>query len=111
MAIKKSKTLKNGSVGEYWKIITEVYCKISRKGTWTVALFKDQANSNAGHPHLGVTKTYSQVLTPEEMLADRTQVAYAKVKAQASRMVPVLGGKPSDPLVVFDTDLSGGEDI
>lgn len=115
MAIRKVKQLPSGASGEYWKIISEQLDRISRKCTWSIALFKDQDASQSGNAHMGVIKAYSAILSPEQLLAtNRTALGYEAIKAQASVMIqvpfnPNVG--PWEELVPTDNDLANGEDI
>lgn len=104
MALLKDKTLLNGSTGNYWKITSETYDKISLQCTWIIALFKDQDICTAGNPSLGLEKTYIYMASDVELAGDRTLLGYIQIKLQAAQLVYDLPGNrgPSEP---FDSDL------
>jgi hypothetical protein len=108
MAIKKSKTTKQGTVGEYWKITKEVYDQRSKKAEWVIALFVNKAASDALLAPLE-SKEFSAKLSQEEMASDRTAVGYNKIKEIAALIVPPLFG-PLGESHRRDPDLYQGED-
>lgn len=107
MAIRKSKTLPNDISGDYWKIVTENYDRVTNRCVWCIALFKDQEASNSGKAHLGLTKSFSKILIPEEE-SDRTAVGYNYIKAKSATVVAFITGQPDK---LFDPDLANGEDV
>lgn len=111
MAIQKTKTLSNGATGNYWKIISEVYDKVTLQSTYIIALFTDKAHSDAGNPSLGLNKTYIFTFTRLELQGNRTLLGYTSIKAKAASMVLPISGKPGDTLIQFDPDLVGGIDV
>jgi len=111
MAIKKSKTLTDGSVGEYWKITKEIFNKNTLECTWEISLFKDKTFSDEGMPSLPIRKVYTFNCTKEELAGDRTELGYSKIRAKAITMVRPLFGKKEDALIQFDSDIAGGEDV
>lgn len=110
MALQKEKTLLNGSTGNYWKITSEIYDKVTLECTWIIALFKDQSICDAGNPSLGLEKTYTYIATNEELAGDRTALGYTQIKLQAAILVYELPGDmgPSTP---YDSDLIDTTDV
>lgn len=108
MAIQKAKTLSNGASGNYWKVTSESYDKMTFKCTWTISLFTDKAHSDAELPSLGFSKIYTYISNKTELMGNRTALAYTQIQAQASAMVVPFGGKASDSKVIADSDLAGG---
>lgn len=110
MALLKSKTLENGATGKYWKITAECYDRMTRKVTWQIALFTDQAHATLHGKHLGLTKSFSSQVTPEEASGNRTALGYAKILEQASQMVNRdITGALLDTPVPRDSDLADAE--
>lgn len=99
MALQKSKTLSNGSSGDYWKII-EMSCDRQRmKCTFKIALFMSKDIAMARSGDLGIIKTFSFSATREQLAGDLAALGYALIKAKANEMVSRLGREdaPSDP--------------
>lgn len=111
MAIQKAKTLLNGASGNYWKIVSEVYDKVTLKCSWTITLFTDKTHSDEGNPSLGLNKLYTYIATKEELQGNRTLLGYTQIKAKAASMVRPIFGQPTDPLVQYDSDLADGIDV
>lgn len=110
MALQKDKTLSNGSEGNYWKIISEVYDKVSLQCTWVIALFKDKDICDAGNPSLGLEKTYTYIATDEELAGDRTALGYTQIKLQAAVLIYELPGNMGSS-IVYDSDLIDTIDV
>lgn len=111
MAIKKTKTLPSGVTGEYWKIVKETHNRVSDEMTWEIALFLDQAASNAGKKQLNLSKIFKAIVTEEEASGNRTALGYTKIKQQASSMVSPHSGSLNLEPTPFDIDLYNGEDV
>ena len=114
MAIQKEKTLSNGAVGNYWRILSINIDRQNLRIAGTIALFKDQAASTAGAPPLGASKTFRFPFTMTEFLAAANAVAfvYAKIKAKAAVQVThdIMGNVLETPQYT-DEDLVGGTDV
>lgn len=111
MALKKTKTLPNGTSGNYWKIISEKYDRVSKILKVEIALFKDSSLSQSGK-HLGLVKTFEFPMTIQESIGNRTAQAYVKIRDKANTQLThdMLGRELSQP-VPFDIDLSNSESI
>lgn len=110
MAITKSKTLPNGAVGDYWRIMDITIDRQALVIHANIALFKDQATSIAGAPPLGGFKHFRFTYTMSELTGITNVVSwvYTKILAAANVMRTVdidgtvLGSPvPSDP-DIFD---------
>lgn len=110
MAIIKSKTLPSGVSGDYWRITSILFDRQNFKATGTIGLFKDQAASAAGKPHIGLTKSFhfSFTITDLSMPSNIIALVYSKIMQQAEMEVTMdLSGAPITPRP-FDEDLAGG---
>lgn len=110
MAITKAKTMANGAQGDYWRILTITLDRQTFTATGQIALFKDQATSNAGAPHLGLIKTFKFPYTNMALMAAPSIIAfvYGKIMDQAEVMVSVdLSGASVTPHYA-DPDIAGG---
>ena len=109
MAIKKSKTLPNGAVGEYWKIIYESYDRANKVMEVQIALFKDQTSAAAHKQHLGLVKSFKFPMSISESMGNRTVLSYAAIKELALRPGINLSN-PQDAGYAYP-DLVGGVDV
>lgn len=110
MAIIKSKTLPSGVSGNYWRITSIIFDRQSFKATGTIGLFKDQAASAAGKPHIGLTKSFHFSFTISDLAVPSNIIAlvYTKIMQQAELVVSVdLAGNAITPRPA-DEDLAGG---
>jgi hypothetical protein len=117
MAIQKQKTLSNGAVGNYWKIVEESYNKNTLQAVVKIALYASKQYADEGKD-LGLSKVIKFSLTKEELAGDRTSIAYQKIKADAETLVPVnplenqsSGISPLGETRVKDADLANGTDV
>lgn len=111
MALLKSKTLKDGTTGEYWKIIGILVDRFAKAAKFEIALFQSQAAAQAGATPMQMRKTKAFMMTSEELAGDITAVGYEKIKSQAAVMLDKdLAGKPCEPYPA-DADLVGATDI
>lgn len=110
MAIQKSKNLKSGIEGNYWRI-TRISVEVdSLQVTLELALFKDKQSSDDGKDPILTGKNYQIPFTREELLSgNMLALGYQRIMGRANTMVKPLFGKPSDPLISMDPDLAGGE--
>lgn len=111
MALQKSKTLSNGTTGNYWRFVSfhaERASGPTISATWVIALFKDKATSDAGGSSLGLEKVYTFPVTSMDVGGDMRALGYSKIKTKAALMVPPIGG---GALVPFDPDLDGATDV
>jgi hypothetical protein len=114
MAIQKEKTMPNGAVGNYWRIMSINIDRQNLKIAGKIALFKDAASSAAGMPPLGMEKTFRFSFTMQEFAAATNAVAFAYNKIKAMAAVEIthdLAGNQIDPPMVVDADLVGGVDV
>ncbi len=114
MAIQKEKTMANGSVGNYWRIMSINIDRQNLKIAGRIALFKDAAASAAGSPPLGMEKTFRFTFTMAEFAASPNAITfvYNKIKAIAAVEIAYdLAGNPIDPPLLTDPDLVGGIDV
>lgn len=88
MAIQKTKTLANGAVGNYWRIMQITFDRTTFTAHASLALFKDQSTSDAGAPPLGGLKHFSFAYTNSEINAASSLVGwtYTKIMAAANVM-------------------------
>lgn len=108
MPIQKSKDLKNGVTGDYWRIINIAVEVDTLLTTFQLGLFIDKTASDAGKSPLSRAKKYSFILTTEELASgDLLGLGDTKILDKANTLV--------DPLFdtlgtthYYDTDLSGG---
>jgi len=113
MAIQKSKILKSGATGNYWKITRESYDKMGLSCIYEISLFFDKAQADNNGVGLGCSKIYKHTATKEELSGDRTALGYSIIKAQANALVENIRTSKDEPIVTrkFDTDLSDGIDV
>lgn len=111
MALQKDKTLPNGSSGNYWKITSESYDKVSRQCEWRISLFLNKDTSDSKKPSLGLVKSFSYLASKEELAGDRTALGYTQIKSQASRMINPPFGRLGDSQVQLDPDLCDTSDV
>lgn len=91
MAIQKSKTLTNGSTGNYFKITKTTVDKQAMTVTCILSLFTDAAHT-ATSP-LDYTKVFKNTATKQQLSGDILALCYTNIKAK------------NDP------DLTGGTDV
>lgn len=111
MAIQKSKTLANGSSGDYWRILDIHIDRQNLKLSGRIALFKDAATSAAGSPPLGAEKIFHFPLVMADFLAAPNAVSfmYGLITADAESLVTMdMNGNVIDPAIAKDPDLAGG---
>lgn len=110
MAIIKSKTLANGSSGNYWRILNITIDRQGFKVNTQVALFKDQATSDAGHGHLGLIKNFSFNFSMSEIGSQNIiTYMYGKILTAANTMITRdVQGRLLETPVPYDPDIAGG---
>lgn len=114
MAIQKEKTLPNGAVGNYWRVLSINIDRQNLNIVGRIGLFKDAATSAAGKPPLNCVKSFSFPFTMSEFLSATNAVSftYGKIKAKAAETISYdLAGNPIDPPRMVDPDLVGGVDV
>ena len=112
MALKKSKTLRNGTTGEYWKITQISLDRTSRNVTYQVSLYLNKAARDSGCSPLDFKKTFSFTLTSEQANGDLSEIGYTKIKERASSMIPdPFSRVRPQPQIKCDLDLDGCEDV
>lgn len=111
MAIQKEKTLESGVTGNYWRVTTVTIDRQNMKVVGQIALFKDQASSNAGMLPMPCSKTFKFPLVMSEIAPPVNIVAYVYGKIQEAADVvitkDILGHDLPTPTTA-DPDLSGG---
>lgn len=112
MALKKSKTLKNGTTGEYWRITNVSLDRNSNIAKYEISLYLNKTASDNKCSPLDLKKNYSFILTSEQANGDLNKIGYTKIKEKAASQVPdpFTRTRPA-PIITFDEDLSGAEDI
>lgn len=106
MALIKSKTLKNGQTGGYWKITVCTPSYQTMQVSYTLELFTSKAYSKV--ESLGGTKKlFSFTLTKAEMAGDLRAIGYTKILAKANHIVKAA--TDSTPAVYGDADLNNAE--
>lgn len=112
IGIVKSKTLKNGTVGEFWKITKLSADLITGQMSVTLSLYINQAAFASGKSPLTSSKVYNLTITPSDLVGDLRTMIWTKIKAKANSLVTVdISGALLDPAVPFDPDLVGGTDV
>lgn len=111
MAIQKTKTLPNGTSGNYWKI-TQVLCnKQTKVCSFEISLYLTKELADAGAPPLSVKKVFSSAVSAVDMTGNMIALGYTTIKAQAAAMVKPPFGSKDAALVQYDPDLVGGTDV
>ena len=114
MGIQKEKILNSGVSGNYWRITSVYIDRQNLQITGEIALFKDQACSNAGMQPMPISKRFSFPLIMAEIAPPTNLIAYVynKIKAAASVSITedVLGNTLAVPTTV-DLDLTDGVDV
>ncbi len=111
MAMQKEKTLLNGATGNYWKV-THVTCdKMAMEITVVISLFLDSTHRMG--KDLGLSKTFKEPVTKNELATDITSLAYAKVKARAETLLryDVFTGDLLETPIYSDPDLAGATEV
>lgn len=94
MALKKEKELPSGVSGEYWKIVSVQLDRIKLELTVKIALFKDKAASDIGKQAMGVSHSFSGIITKSQTEGDLVTAGYTMIKAQIAGEAPsVMSGK------------------
>lgn len=105
MALSKSKTLPNGAIGSYWRIMSATLNKQTMTVTCHVELCMDQAHNTSP---LGCAKTYIYTVNKTQSEGDLVAQGYAYIKTKAASQAPNLGSSGTH---TYDTDLSGATDV
>lgn len=114
MAIQKTKTMSNGAVGNYWRIMSINIDRQNLRIAGKIALFKDAAASAAGSPPLGEQKTFRFDFTMAEFAASPNAIAFVYNKIKAIAAVEIthdLAGNELETPRLTDPDLVGGVDV
>lgn len=113
MAIQKTKSLPNGSTGNYWKITSETCDRLKLTCAYVITLFTDKTHADNGSPSLGLSKKYVFTCTKGELAQDLTALGYDKIKTKAASIVtpPTIRGITTPAPYMYDSDLSGGTDV
>lgn len=109
MALKKAKVLPTGVSGEYWKITSATINSDLNRVTYKISLFLDKAHADGGAKSLGIKKSFSFDLDPEELDENLVASGYAKIKNKSMEENPfLLAHGISQPL---DSDLADAEEV
>lgn len=111
MAIQKSKSLNNGTSGNYWRILQIVIDREAYIARGRIGLFKDAATSAAGGTHLGLVKSFEFTFTMGEIagVTNIINYMYGKILDKANTMVTIdLTGATLGSPIPFDSDIAGG---
>lgn len=82
MGLQLSKTLLNGSAGNYWKITQANISKELNSVEYTITLFKEKSFSDASLPGIGESKAYTKEgCTSQELEGDIIAMGYAHIKS------------------------------
>jgi len=106
--------MNNGSVGNYWRVLSVNIDRQSLTIGGRIALFKDKATSDGGGEPLGCVKVFNFPFTMVEFAASPNAIAflYGKIVAYAASTVAFdIDGSPIDPPRPKDVDLAGGENV
>lgn len=110
MALLKSKTLRSGASGDYWKITSIICDKCSLKAKFVIALFVGRDFSIANSPSI-LKKEFSGHFSREQLQGNLTTLGYTAIKAKANTMLSMdISGNPCDPYP-FDSDLFEAIDV
>lgn len=113
MAIEKETTLKNGAVGNYWRIVYISVDNMGMRMTGSMGLFKDKAFSDGGGRPLTV-RQFSFPFTKQEFISSPSVInlTYVKILQVAAETISFdLNGNPIDPPRYRDPDLVGGTPV
>jgi hypothetical protein len=116
MAIIKSKTLPNGSVGNYYKITSVSLDKEQLTLIINLSLFKDKATSDNELPPLKLHKTLKCSITKEQSTGDLLELGYVKLLQDSniqisSRLFDPTASRQeqeSAPTIAKDPDIADG---
>lgn len=92
MAILKPKLIESGVTGNYWKILRVQADKERMVLHCTIALFLDEAASQAGRQSLPFKKVYIFPITKQEAASNLIALGYDKIKAQSVAPGELLHG-------------------
>jgi hypothetical protein len=84
MALKKQKTMANGSVGEYWKITSFNVNKRELIASFTITLYKNKEYSDEKAPAIGPSHIFNGNFEVEELSEDITALGYTFIKSEVS---------------------------
>lgn len=111
MAIQKSKTLPNGAIGDYWRILDISINRPSLQVVVSIALYTDAAHAAAGAPHLGLVKPFSFVLLSTDLTTTNiVSMLYTKIRTQAATTVNYIlsSDRTTAASRLFDDDIANG---
>lgn len=89
MALQKEKVLASGVSGNYWRVSGIRFAREGMKLDLTVDLYKD---ATPGLSPLGVSHSFSFVITQQEIVGNLILMAYNKIKAYANSDLPGIDG-------------------
>lgn len=111
IGVVKSKTLKSGVIGEFWKIIRLNADMLTGKMEVTLGLYINQAAYNSGKSPVSMSKVYNLSVIPSDLTGDIREVVWAKIKAKAATVISIgLEGQSITPMA-FDPDIDGATDV
>lgn len=111
MALQKSKSLPNGSSGNYWRLTNATFDREGLKVTCHIALYASQAVANSANKHLGLVKYFEFSIVGMDLSGDIRVLVYGKIKDLASTVVStdMLGNAVAPH--AYDPDLDGATDV
>lgn len=111
MALRKLKTLDNGSAGDYWRIINATFSRETLTVTCRLALYTNQTIADSTNKHLGLVKYFSFTVTSADLNSDIRALIYDKIKVLTNSTVTIdLLGNQITPRA-YDSDLADATDV
>lgn len=113
IGIVKSKTLKSGAVGEFWKITKVNLDLLNGTCIVNVSLYINETAYTDGKSPLSMSKVFNLTIAPSDLTsgADIRDIIWTKIKAKAASLITTdLLGNTISP-VAYDPDLVGGTDV
>lgn len=111
MALQKSKTLGNGSSGNYWRLTNATFDREGLKVTCHIALYTSQSIANSANKHLGLVKYFEFSVVGMDLSGDIRALVYGKIKTLAATIVSTDAFGNAVTPHAYDTDLDGATDV
>lgn len=111
MALQKSKTLPDGSTGNYWRISTATFNRETLAVECNLKLYMDKAHADAGAPSLNKIKTFKFTVLAADLDGDIRALVYTKILAYVNSMIVPLFSPPNTPAQIADPDLAGATSV
>jgi hypothetical protein len=108
MSLQKTKTLPDGTVGNYWRIGIITINRHTLMCYVNLDLYIDVTHANSGAAPLNYVKQIQFAFTvPDLVTGINPTYVYTKILAYANSMISPFGAPPGSPQVVADIDLAG----